>query len=111
MDAAASNVRGYPIWEALWLSAVVPLSHNDAARKVLPLAAGLAVCDGLHELGFRSTPALANDVLVNDRKLAGLLIDQFVPGLAVVGIGLNVTNQPEACASHSWHIERLVWRI
>jgi BirA family biotin operon repressor/biotin-[acetyl-CoA-carboxylase] ligase len=36
-----------------------------------------------------------NDVLVQDRKLAGLLIDQFVPGLAVVGVGLNVTNEPE----------------
>ena len=81
----------------LWLSAVVPLSHNPVARKVLPLAAGLAVCDGLHELGISGLRLRwPNDVLVNDRKLAGLLIDQFVPGLAVVGIGLNVTNQPEA---------------
>jgi biotin-(acetyl-CoA carboxylase) ligase len=37
-----------------------------------------------------------NDVLVNDRKLAGLLIDHFAPGLAVIGIGINVRNQPEA---------------
>jgi BirA family biotin operon repressor/biotin-[acetyl-CoA-carboxylase] ligase len=81
----------------LWLSAVVPLSYNAIARKVLPLAAGLAVCDGLHELGISGLRLRwPNDVLVNDRKLAGLLIDQFVPGLAVVGIGLNVTNQPEA---------------
>jgi BirA family biotin operon repressor/biotin-[acetyl-CoA-carboxylase] ligase len=34
--------------------------------------------------------------MVNDRKLAGLLIDQFVPGSAVVGIGINVTNRPES---------------
>jgi BirA family biotin operon repressor/biotin-[acetyl-CoA-carboxylase] ligase len=82
----------------LWLSAVVPLSHNEVARKVLPLAAGMAVCDGLHELGISGLRLRwPNDVLVNDRKLAGLLIDQFVTGLAVVGIGLNVTNQPEAC--------------
>jgi BirA family biotin operon repressor/biotin-[acetyl-CoA-carboxylase] ligase len=38
-----------------------------------------------------------NDVLIGDRKLAGLLVDQFKPGLAVVGIGINVNNQPEAC--------------
>jgi len=82
----------------LWLSAVVPLIHNDVSRKVLPLAAGLAVCDGLHELGISGLRLRwPNDVLVEDRKLAGLLIDQFVPGLAVVGIGLNVTNQPESC--------------
>jgi len=32
----------------------------------------------------------------NDRKLAGLLIDEFSHGLAVVGIGMNVHNRPEA---------------
>jgi biotin-(acetyl-CoA carboxylase) ligase len=30
---------------------------------------------------------------VGERKLAGLLIDQFQPGLAVVGIGINVRNR------------------
>ena len=40
-----------------------------------------------------------NDILVGDRKLAGLLIDQFAPGLAVVGLGLNVSNRPEECDS------------
>ena len=35
-------------------------------------------------------------VLVGDRKLAGLLIDQFQPGLAVVGIGINVQNHPQS---------------
>jgi biotin-(acetyl-CoA carboxylase) ligase len=34
-------------------------------------------------------------VLVDDRKLAGLLVDQFAPGLAVAGIGINVFNHPE----------------
>jgi BirA family biotin operon repressor/biotin-[acetyl-CoA-carboxylase] ligase len=36
-----------------------------------------------------------NDVLIGDRKLAGLLLDQFAPALCVVGIGINVLNQPE----------------
>jgi len=79
----------------LWLSAVVPC-EGKATRATLPLAAGVAVCDVLKELGL---PAVRmrwpNDVLVGDRKLAGLLIDQFVSGRAVVGIGLNVRNQPE----------------
>ena len=80
----------------LWLSAVLPLDNDPLMRRALPLGAGLAVCNALRELGV---PGLRlrwpNDVLVNNRKLAGLLIDQFVPGLAVVGIGLNVSNQPE----------------
>lgn len=79
----------------LWLSAVVPLGQGALERRTLPLAAGLAVCNALHELGLRARLRWPNDVMVNDRKLAGLLIDQFVPGLAVIGVGLNVTNHPE----------------
>ncbi len=80
----------------LWLSAVVPLAQQDLARRALPLAAGLAVCNALQELGVRGYRLRwPNDVMVKDRKLAGLLIDQFSPGVAVIGIGLNVNNQPE----------------
>lgn len=80
----------------LWLSAVVPLAANAIFRRTLPLAAGVAICEALHELGTGGLRLRwPNDVLVADRKLAGLLVDQFTPGLAVVGIGLNVTNHPE----------------
>ena len=34
--------------------------------------------------------------MVNERKLAGLLVDTFTPQLAVIGIGVNVTNHPDA---------------
>jgi BirA family biotin operon repressor/biotin-[acetyl-CoA-carboxylase] ligase len=80
----------------LWLSAVVPSSPGKLARRALPLAAGLAICNALQELGVQGFRLRwPNDVLVNDQKLAGLLIDQFAPGLAVVGIGINVGNQPD----------------
>jgi len=36
-----------------------------------------------------------NDVLIGNRKLAGLLIDQFAPELAVAGIGVNLRNSPK----------------
>ncbi len=36
-----------------------------------------------------------NDVLHTSGKLAGLLIDRFVPDKVVVGIGINVANHPE----------------
>jgi BirA family biotin operon repressor/biotin-[acetyl-CoA-carboxylase] ligase len=82
----------------LWLSAVLPTGSNPADWRALPLAVGLAVCDGLQSLGLKQFRLRwPNDVLVNERKLAGLLIDQFAPGLAVAGIGINVLNQPEAC--------------
>jgi BirA family transcriptional regulator, biotin operon repressor / biotin---[acetyl-CoA-carboxylase] ligase len=79
----------------LWLSAVLPV--NPASTRVLPFAVGLAVCDALREFGVnRLRMRWPNDVMVDDRKLAGLLVDQFTPGLAVAGIGINVFNRPEA---------------
>lgn len=78
----------------LWLSMVLPVT--GAAARLLPLAAGLAVCDAVQACGLRDIRLRwPNDVLVSERKLAGLLIDQFVPGLAVAGVGLNVNNSPE----------------
>ncbi|MGO8702076.1 MAG: biotin--[acetyl-CoA-carboxylase] ligase [Limisphaerales bacterium] len=82
----------------LWLSAVLPTGPNPADWRALPLAVGLAVCEALQSLGLKQFRLRwPNDVLVNERKLAGLLIDQFVPGRAVAGIGINVFNRPEAC--------------
>lgn len=93
----------------LWLSAVVPVQTNSPGWRLLPLATGLAVCDALRATGVpRLRLRWPNDVLVGDRKLAGLLIDQFRPGLAVVGIGINVGNQPEARdGSLQGHVVRL----
>jgi BirA family biotin operon repressor/biotin-[acetyl-CoA-carboxylase] ligase len=79
----------------LWLSAVVPTGPGPE-WKCLPLVAGLAICDALGRFGMVGTRLRwPNDVLVGDRKLAGLLLDQFAPGAAVVGIGVNVHNHPE----------------
>ena len=81
----------------LWLSAVVPIAEQPSFRRALPLATGLAIACLLHELGVADARLRwPNDVLVRNRKLAGVLIDQFVAGLAVVGVGLNVRNAPEA---------------
>jgi BirA family transcriptional regulator, biotin operon repressor / biotin---[acetyl-CoA-carboxylase] ligase len=89
----------------LWLSAVLPApqrhsavaSPKEPARHGLPMLAGLAVCEALAELGLKDfRMRWPNDVLVNDRKLAGLLLEQFNPDRVVVGIGVNVRNQPAA---------------
>jgi len=80
----------------LWISAVLPAEGDWRRWQVLPLGVGLAIADLLVELGVdKLRLRWPNDILVRDRKLAGLLLEQFHPGLVVVGIGLNVTNQPE----------------
>lgn len=81
----------------LWLSAVVPTSPADARWAALPLAAGVVVAETLRQLGVpRLRLRWPNDLLVGDRKIAGLLVEQFRPGTAVVGVGINVRNRPES---------------
>ena len=96
-----------PPGKALLYSAIVrPL---DERHLLLPLAVPLAVCEAAEELAgglalggesapenFRCGVKWPNDVQVEGRKLAGVLIEaRPQDGWAVVGIGLNLTITPE----------------
>ena len=60
----------------------------------LPLLAGLAVSTALREQAeLDAVLKWPNDVLVEDRKLCGVLAEVPAPGAAVLGIGLNVTTR------------------
>ena len=60
----------------------------------LPLLAGLAVATALREQAeLDAVLKWPNDVLVEDRKLCGVLAEVPQPGAAVIGIGLNVTTR------------------
>ncbi len=85
-----------PAGKALLYSAIVrPL---DERHVMLPLAVPLAVCEAAEELapGIRCGVKWPNDVQVEGRKLAGVLIEaRPQDGWAVVGVGLNLTISPE----------------
>jgi len=85
-----------PAGKALLYSAIVrPL---DERHLMLPLAVPLAVCAAAEELrpGIECGVKWPNDVLVESRKLAGVLIEaRPQDGWAVVGVGLNLTVSPE----------------
>ncbi len=81
----------------LWLSAVVPTPGDPDEWPLLPLAAGWALLTVMRDIGVAGARLRwPNDLLVGRLKLAGILVDRFAPDAAVVGIGLNVTNRPEA---------------
>lgn len=80
----------------LWLSAVVPCPGPRADWEILPLAAGWALLGVLRELGVADVRLRwPNDLMAGRRKLAGLLVERYTADTAVIGIGLNVFNQPE----------------
>ncbi|WP_245840604.1 biotin--[acetyl-CoA-carboxylase] ligase [Propionicimonas paludicola] len=61
----------------------------------LPLVAGLAVAEGLHQAaGVPARLKWPNDVLINDRKVCGILVER-VGDAAVIGMGVNTRLRAE----------------
>jgi BirA family biotin operon repressor/biotin-[acetyl-CoA-carboxylase] ligase len=74
---------------------VVPVEGARHHWKALPLATGWAILDVIKCLGVQEARLRwPNDIMVNDRKLAGILVEQFHDNLVVVGVGINVFNSP-----------------
>jgi BirA family biotin operon repressor/biotin-[acetyl-CoA-carboxylase] ligase len=82
--------------KALLYSAIVrPLEEHHT---LLPLAVPLAVCEAAEQLrpDLDCTVKWPNDIHVEGRKLAGVLIEaRPQDGWAVIGIGLNLTIEPD----------------
>lgn len=77
-----------------------PLAPGDALW--LSLIAGVAVQDAVKEItGLQADIRWPNDLLLNDRKFAGILTEMSSEGArvnyAVVGIGINVNQQYFPC--------------
>jgi BirA family biotin operon repressor/biotin-[acetyl-CoA-carboxylase] ligase len=80
----------------LYISLAVAVDPGpDSALTAVPLAAGVAAVDAVAQAGLEP-PLLKwpNDLLVNDRKVGGILCEvadpRARPGIVVVGLGLNL---------------------
>ncbi len=85
-----------PPGKALLYSAV--LRPLDERHLLLPLAVPVAVCEAAEELkpGIECKVKWPNDVWVDGRKLAGVLIEaKPQDGWAVIGVGLNLSIAPD----------------
>jgi len=68
------------------------LADRPRAPRLLPLAAGVAVAE---TVGAEAKLKWPNDVLLDERKLAGILVEgRPQEDWAVIGIGLNVALRP-----------------
>jgi len=76
----------------LWMS--VLLDHCDNC--LMPIAAGVAICEAFRTYDIRLNIKWPNDILLNRKKVAGILIE-IVNGRAILGMGinLNVTHFPD----------------
>ena len=99
----------------LYMSAVMrpPLPLADVPQ--MTLAIGIAVCDAARSFGAPAALKWPNDVLVGDKKLAGVLIETQSQGgkldSVIVGIGVNLEIVPETVANRAiaLHVDREVF--
>ena len=82
-----------PPGKALLYSAI--LRPIGSEHTLLPLAVALAVCEAVDALAaLRSQVKWPNDVWIEERKVAGVLLEARPPDWAVIGIGLNLAVEP-----------------
>ncbi len=100
------------IWESpeggAYCSIIVRPQRATAEIPQLSLVAGLAVIEGLRQLThLHPSIRWPNDVLVEGKKLAGILVEVKV-GVVVIGIGVNVAASPEALAETATSLAALL---
>jgi BirA family biotin operon repressor/biotin-[acetyl-CoA-carboxylase] ligase len=99
--AAREQTQGRGRREREWLSSTGEnltfsiLLRGSYDRRKLPsasMAAAMAVAEQLEAEGLKPVLKWPNDVLVNDKKICGILSEGIADGV-IVGIGLNVNMQ------------------
>jgi BirA family transcriptional regulator, biotin operon repressor / biotin---[acetyl-CoA-carboxylase] ligase len=88
------------------------------SRGFIPLAAGVACCEAVREIGgSRSLLRWVNDVLVDGRKLAGFLVEGYTEPIhgeefALVGFGINGNNAsfPDELAESAISLRQVLGR-
>src|SRR5690606_8593687 len=79
----------------LYLTAVLPYGGDAFTSRGFALAVGWALRRMLHESGAQGLRLRwPNDLMAGHRKVGGILVEQGSPDTLLVGVGLNVFNQP-----------------
>jgi BirA family biotin operon repressor/biotin-[acetyl-CoA-carboxylase] ligase len=69
----------------MWMSVLLQHCQNC----LLPLTAGVAICDAFHEYDIRPAIKWPNDILLNGKKIAGILTE-VIDDQAILGMGINL---------------------
>ena len=78
-----------PAGSSVLVSVVLRPSMEPPQRGLLALAAAVALCRSLEELKVAAAVKWPNDVLLGERKVAGML-SEAAGGVVVLGVGVNV---------------------
>lgn len=81
----------------LWLTLVLANTLLPESQLLVPMAAGIACCETLRSVGIKAYLKWVNDVLVNGKKISGILTEtyrspRFKEEYILLGVGINVNN-------------------
>lgn len=76
---------------AAWQLATPPARFEE----MLPILLGSVISTTLVELGWHCRLKWPNDLIINDKKVGGILVENR-SGVTLAGIGINLTSAPEA---------------
>lgn len=101
-----------PFAENLYYSLVLRIDGGMRQIEGLSLLVGLAVMNVLHEMGVKGAGLKwPNDLLVGNRKIAGVLLELIGDPAdvchVVIGVGINVNMQASTEVDQSWTSMRL----
>ena len=100
-EMAQSRGRFKRPWHAprggLWMALVLVNTLLPESNLLVPMAAGVACCEVLRHYGIAAHIKWVNDVLVNGKKISGILSEtftgsRFAEEYVLIGIGINVNN-------------------
>ncbi|HEV8405645.1 MAG TPA: biotin--[acetyl-CoA-carboxylase] ligase [Nitrososphaera sp.] len=88
----------------IWLSVILRPNILTAKITLLPFGAALAVYDAIKTTGLDPRLKWPNDVIISDKKVAGILLDISAQAdqvnYVVIGIGINANVDSSAISAH-----------
>lgn len=81
----------------LWMTLVLVNTLLPESNLLVPMAAGVSCCEVVRDYGIAAHIKWVNDVLVEGKKIAGILVETFTGSRSgeeyvMIGIGINVNN-------------------
>ncbi|OLC82791.1 MAG: biotin--[acetyl-CoA-carboxylase] ligase [Thaumarchaeota archaeon 13_1_40CM_3_50_5] len=99
----AISLASKPDSHGIWLSVVLRPSIPTAKITLLPFVTGLAVYDTIKTTGLNARLKWPNDVIISDKKVAGILLDISAQAdqvnYIIIGIGINTNVDSSAISA------------
>ncbi|MGW8161001.1 MAG: biotin--[acetyl-CoA-carboxylase] ligase [Desulfobulbales bacterium] len=81
----------------LWMTVVLVNTLLPESSLLIPIAAGISCCEVLRDYGIEAHIKWVNDILIKNKKIAGVLVETFTgrrsgEEYVLIGLGINVNN-------------------